>query len=423
MSALLLILGILSLSDAYPQKNTHQDGSRLQTSIGGSIAKFHNKLWPEISAHNPGNIIYSPLSLHQALTETYIGSPKGTDTSSELASLLQFGSEDLSSFLDSYKKTINSLLDIPLQAQQYSSIRIVDRMYSAEDLNVKEKFLDTLKNYFSSTVERVDFSESEEAAGKINKFVSDQTNGLIEEFFQADAFNSDTRLVLLNAIYFKGTWKIPFNTYSTTTSLFNIDHLRQANYSAMAVEDDFKVIRFDNLRSNMLELPYKDGKTSMVVVLPDKDIDIGQVESRLEETGMEEMLEQLSATDITTRVKVVFPKLDVIFDFSGDVAKEALRHLGVKSIFVKTYCDLSEIADESIFVDQIAHKAVIRVDEGGTEAAAASGVVGVAYAAAIPTQNFFVVDRPFLVFIIDQSNKLPLFAGRIVDPSGTFSLV
>ena len=75
------------------------------------------------------------------------------------------------------------------------------------------------------------------------------------------------------------------------------------------------------------------------------------------------------------------------------------------------------------FVEKKSNHMFIRVDEGGTEAAAASGVVGVAYAAAIPTQIFFVVDRPFLVFIIDQSNKLPLFAGRIVDPSGTFSLV
>ena len=420
MRGLLLILGILSLSDAYPQKNTHQDGSRLQTSIGGSIAKFHNKLWPEISAHNPGNIIYSPLSLHQALTETYIGSPKGTDTSSELASLLQFGSEDLSSFLDSYKKKINSLLDIPQQARNYSSIRIVDRMYGAEDLNVKGKFLDILNNYFSSTVERVDFAKSGETADKINKFVSDQTNGLIKDLFQADDFNPDTRLVLLNAIYFKGLWKIAFN--GAGTSSFNVDHSRQVDYKSMKITDDFKVIRNEDLRSKILELPYRDGKTSMVVVLPDENNDIRLVESRLEKIVMESMFEELTVADVTPRVEVVFPEFEATFDFSGDVSKEALRRLGVKSIFDKIDCDLSEISNEPIYVDQVAHKAVIRVDRRGTQAAAASGVVGVPESGTIALTEF-IVDRPFLFFIIDQSNRLPLFAGRIVDPSGNYTLI
>ena len=420
MRGLLLILGIWSLASAYPQKNTHQDGSGLQTSISGSIGKFHSKLWPEITSHNPGNIIYSPLSLHLALTEAYIGAPQGSNTSSELESLLQLGSEDLSSSLDDYKKTINSVLEIPQQAQNYSSIRIVDRMYRAEDLNVKETFLDNLKNYFSSTVERVDFSESEEAAGKINQFVSDQTNGLIKDLFQAEDFDADTRFVLLNAIFFKGLWKNRFT--GVGTSSFNVDPSRQVDYTSMSITDDFKVIRFDDLNSNILELPYKNGKTSMVVVLPDEDIDIRHVESRLEKIRMESMFEQLAAAEETPSVEVVFPEFEAIFDFSGDKSKEALMHLGVKSIFDKTNCDLSEISNEPIYVDQVAHKAVIRINRRGTEAAAASGVAGVLESLNIPSSEF-IVDRPFLFFIIDQSHKLPLFAGRIVDPSGKYTLI
>ena len=420
MRSLLLVLAIWNFSDAYPQKNTHQDGSGLQTSISASISKFHSKLWQKIVVHNPGNIIYSPLSLHLALTEAYIGAPKGSNTSSELESLLHLGSENLSSSLEKYKKTINSLLERPQQAQNYSSIRIVDRMYGAGDLNVKVNFLDTLKNYFSTTVERVNFAESGDTADKINQFVSDQTNGLIKDLFQADDFDADTRLVLLNAIYFKGAWKIRF--FRGRTLSFKVDPSRQVDYTSMSIKDDFKLIRYDDLRSNILELPYKDGKTSMVVVLPDEDADIRQVESRLENIRMESMFEQLTAAEVTPKVEVVFPEFETTFDFSGDVAKEALRQLGVKSIFDQKDCDLSEISYVPIYVDQVAHKAVIKVDELGTEAAAASGIVLIKESFIEPSAEF-IVDRPFLFFIIDESNKLPLFAGRIVDPTGTYSLI
>ena len=421
MKSLLILIAFLGVSKAYPKKEEHQDDLGQQSSLSGSIGKFHTSLWPEMTFGNLGNIFYSPLSLHLALTVTFHGAPKGSNTSAELASLLKLTSANDVRYLNNYKKAISSILEIPQNIQKTNSIRIVNRIYGAEDLTLKKKYLNDLESYFASSVEPVDFSDSQTTAGKINQFVSNQTNGLIKELFKGDDFRSDTRLVLLNAIYFKGAWKIPFE-HGSTTSLFNIDKSRHVNYSAMSIIDDFKVTRVDGLMSNILELPYEDGKTSMVIVLPDEDIDIRKVETQLSVFGMEALIDQLIAAAVTPTVEVIFPKFEVAFDFSGDAVKGALNRLGVLSLIEKNYCDLSEITDEPIYVDKIAHKAVLKVDEKGTEAAAATGVVAGLESAIIPSREF-VVDRPFLVFIIDQSNKVPLFAGRIVDPSGTNSLI
>lgn len=428
MSALLIFIGLLAFSNAYPQKvEDQQVGSNVKDGLSSTISKFHSSFWPVMTAREQGNIFYSPFSLYVAMSQLYFGSPKGSDTNSELASLLQLSAgegDDDTSYLNNFKQAIGSLLEGQEKDQSGSTIRIANRMYSAEGITLKKKFLDILDNYFSSTVEEVNFSKSQEAAEKINQFASDQTNGLINNVILPNSLSSDTKLVLMNAIYFKGTWKYKFNPGATRIKVFHVDDTRQANYSAMAVTGKFKVSPSQELESEILELPYNDGKTSMIIVLPDTNSDIRKVENLLGNHGLESLIELVNVLDFTPDVNVVFPTFETAFDISSEELEHALKQLRVETIFNSSRCNLSEITNQKTFINKIGHKAVIKVNEEGSEAAAVASIYGFV---SPPSPSFhipkhFIVDRPFLMFIVDSSSKLPLFAGRIVDPSGAFLL-
>ena len=424
MSYLLILTGLLAFSNAYPQKSERQVGSNEKSSLSVSISEFHSTLWPEMSASELGNIFYSPFSLYVALSQIYFGSPKGSNTNSELASFLHLktGEGEDNNYLSIYKQAIDSLLKEQQLDQRSSSIRIANRMYSAQGLTLKKNFKKILESYFSSTIEEVVFSE--ETADKINQFVSDQTNGLIKEVIKRNRLGPSTTFVLLNAIYFKGTWKYTFNPNDTQIKAFHVDNTRQTNHSAMSVSGNFKVASIMDLESDILELPYNDGKTSMIIVLPNQKTDIRKVENLLGHFGLNSLIDRANEEDLTPDVKVVFPSYETAFDFSDKKLEDAFARLGVATIFDPSQCDLSEIANEKISISTITHKAVIKVNEEGSEAAAVTVVEG--SRSARPFQldpKQFIIDRPFLLFIVDHNTKLPLFAGRIVDPSGTLSLL
>ena len=416
MRAFVFLFGLCGYLNAFPQGNKHPTGLERRT-LSGSISEFNSQLWSKISSANQGNIFYSPLSLHLAITQIYLGSPKGSGTRSELASLLQLDPLDVTSVAANYHDVLQSLFD----TKNFNSTRIANRMYSKKGLNLKKNFLDTLERDFLSTIEETDFTRSVEAADKINQFVSNQTNELIKDLFQASDFDSGTLFVILNALYFKGAWKYPFKIGHTQISTFHVDNARQTNYSAMSVLADFKVPHLATLGADILELPYDDGKTSMIVVLPDEGHDIRKVEQLLGKMGLESLIEQISVEKPTRDVNVVFPKFETAFDISGDKLEYTFKQLGVQTIFDPDLCNLSEITNGKLSITKIAHKAVIKVNEDGTEAAAVTGIVGGIFSVPRPSSHF-VVNRPFLVFIVDISSKLPLFAGRIVDPSGDLSL-
>ena len=424
-SLILLIIGLLAFSNACHQKREeHQVSLNEQSSLSDTISKFHSSLWTEMSASELGNIFYSPLSLHLLLSQIYFGSPKGSRTNSELASLLHLSTEksnDDTNYLSNYKQAIGSILQVQQQDQKSSTIRMANRMYSAQGTTLKKNFQDILENYFSSIIVEADFSRSEDSASKMNQFVSDQTNGLIKEVIPPSSLSSDTRLILINAIYFKGTWKYTFNLNDTTIEVFHVDNSRKSNYSAMSGSGIFRAANVTNLESDIIELPYSDGKTSMIVVLPNEQSDIRKVENLLGNYGLDSLIEHVNDMPLMP-MKVVFPSYETAFDFSGEKLEDALRALRVETIFDSSLCNLSEITDQKTYINRIIHKAVIKINENGSEAAAVSALL-VAKSSGPIVLKEFIVDRPFLMFIVDLSTKLPLFAGRIVDPSETFSLL
>jgi serine protease inhibitor len=228
-------------------------------------------------------------------------------------------------------------------------------MYAAANLQIKSQFKNLTSQYLKSTIEEVNFFKSEDTVGKINNFVNNATNSLIQKAL--DQVSPDTRLILVNAIYFKGPWKYPFIETLTKPRDFYIDNSTKIQAISMYSDDLLNVKYFPELESDVLDLPYKNEKMSMIIILPDKTTDVLQVEKKLKNFETKLLVEKLQSTDRYT-TETFLPKFELSLDLE-DVTK-TLKSVGVSSIF-ESNADLSNISEEDLFVSSIKHKAVVKV--------------------------------------------------------------
>jgi serpin B len=159
------------------------------------------------------------------LSQAYVGAPTGTDTSKELANLLSIKPGNDEDYLYNYLQVVDRLAQ--LSGKRDISIQIANKLFAAEDLNIKENFKKALERFYNSDIEKVNFKHTKETTDIINTFVSDKTKGLIGKIFDEDALDGLSRLVMVNAIYFKGKWKFPFESENTETQKFHVDANRE----------------------------------------------------------------------------------------------------------------------------------------------------------------------------------------------------
>ena len=409
--SILLLTTTMSMAKTKPALSSPGSLSNMMSGLAASVAKFNSRLLQEIGGKTNGNIFYSPVSLHAVLSQLVLGSPKNSSTYTELVSALHLGSAaDLGSDDD------DQLLEGFLQQTETPGVKIVNKLYANQSTNIKQEFIDGLAKNFKSTIEQEDFSNPESTAEHINKFTNNQTNGLIPKIIEADSISANTELILLNVIYFKGIWKDPFKTYLTRETPFFVDANRTTTHKSMEIEGKFKTAYFNTLQSNLLSLPYKDEQTAMIVILPDDGVNVHQVEDNLIGMELGEIWEVLNSTN-EDRVMVNLPKFEVSHDLRN--LKKVLQNLGLVAMFDERNVNFSRISNEkNLPVSKIVQKAVIKVDEEGSEAAASE----LALRAPVSFPQRFTINRPFIFFIYDVNNSLPLFVGRIVDPNGEMSL-
>lgn len=169
--------------------------------LSDGMNQFNHKLMETLAEDNDGNILFSPFSLHTALSMVLIGSPNYSDTYKELANALYGGSEIKAEYILNYLKLLNFYSTQDLDVK----IKVANRAFAAEGLKIKANYTDYLRTYFHSTLQRLDFEDAERSANAVNGFVEDSTNGLIDEIVQPSTFTPLTRMILVNAIYFKVT--------------------------------------------------------------------------------------------------------------------------------------------------------------------------------------------------------------------------
>ncbi|KAJ8270037.1 hypothetical protein GJAV_G00109670 [Gymnothorax javanicus] len=342
------------------------------------------------------NVFFSPLGISSALSMLALGA-KG-DTHQQLFQALSYGELTPAQVNEAYELIFHMLGHIQgeLKLNQGSAVVL------QEGFKPLQKFLDDAKHYFQAQGFTVNFTKSEEAVQAINKFIAEKTENKIPDLLSSVA--SDTLMVLLNYIYFRGKWEKPFEEKDTVKADFKVDENTTVTVDMMRRTGRYSYYYDHENHTSVLMLPYK-GKASMLVILPDEG-KMAEVDAVINRTHVGHWHGKLHSSVVNLQV----PK----FKASGSYSlKELLTEMGVVAAFSDS-ADLSGITEEAgLKVSKVSHKAVLSVDEKGTEAAAATAVE------MIPTSlpPSFHLNRPFFLFILEESTQSLLFMGKIVNPT------
>ena len=347
------------------------------------------------------NVFFSPYSISSALAMTYNGA-EGV-TQKEMMEVLKFSDnkEELSSDFRRLNQDLSSL------KQKDLKLHIANSLWCQENFNFKQEFLDLNTKYYDAGIQKVNFEENyKEVRNEINKWVEDNTNNKIEELIQKGMLDAMTRLVLVNAIYFKGMWEFPFKPENTKEDTFYV-------YSECMTKTDFmnremSAKYFKDDLAEVIELPYAGKSLSMMIVMPKKKYGMKELEEKLDQ----ELYNTYRKSVYTKKVKVSIPKFKIN---AGYELNDPLSGLGMESAFGKN-ANFSGMTDKTdLYISNVVHKSFVEVNEEGTEAAAATGVV-MRKTTAIMDSVKFEADHPFIFFIKDNKTGSILFMGRVMNP-------
>lgn len=397
-AAAMAALGASSSTDATPEDT---EGARaLVRSNTGFALELHRRL-----AGDDGNLLVSPFSISSALAMTWAGARE--ETARQMRDVLRF--EDPEQVHPAFEGLLAGLRE--REAGGDLEFVVANALWGQRNFDFNAGFLDLLEQNYGAPLEETDFRAGAEAAREtINSWVEDRTRERISGLVPRNALGPLTRLVLTNAVYFKGAWANPFPEHRTEEgafkrrngSLVSVPMMRQTGYFAYAENEEVQV----------LELPYEGNQLSLVVLLPSGHDRLRALEADLTAGRLEAWMEELSRS----RVEVKLPR----FRFTSETPlATVLREMGMNDAFSPRDSDFSGMARnaEDLHLSAVFHKAFIDVHEKGTEAAAATAAV--AQITAIPADDPvpFHADRPFLFLLRDRPSGTLLFLGRVADPS------
>ena len=378
------------------------DNGATSTSVEATVEAYNSfafDLYGRYSADD-GNILFSPYSISTALSMTYEGA-RG-ETAEEMEDVFGF-LEDPSLRLPSIARIYNTLNE---EGREYA-LHTVNALWIQQGYPVVEDYVDAIVDYYGGDVNALDFvAEPDESRVTINEWVEERTNDRIKDLFPSGSIDGNVRLVLTNAIYFKGDWLYEFDEDATSEEEFHVSPTSTVMVDMMNLRDEtFNYAETDELQ--ILELPYTGEDVSMLLLLP-KEGRIGDVEAQLSAERLGEWLELMEGA----AVNVYLPR----FTFETKYfMMEDLAEMGMPTAFTDA-ADFSGMnAEDRLFIDKVIHQAFIEVNEKGTEAAAATGV-SVALSAAIQ-EEVFRADHPFIFLIRDVDTGVIMFMGRVTDPS------
>ncbi|XP_073185737.1 serpin B4-like [Lepidochelys kempii] len=411
-------------------------------SISEATTKFCLDFFKVLNKDFPSdNIIYSPLSISAALGMVLLGARGNTAT--QIETVLHFrefaenenpetrssfeatrsddNSEstlcylkvpddqcDISGGIHSQFNDIFSAINKPTTSYELAN---ANRLYGEKTFNFLQQYLSCIQKLYQAELKPADFlNAAEETRQQINLWVETFTKGKIKDLLAPGTISAGTKLVLLNAVYFKGQWEVEFNGKNTKERAFQINKTTSKPVQMMHKMGEYKIATIEEHDCQVLELPYKGDDLSMYVLLP-KDY-----------TGLTQLEKELTYEKLTTwispdhlkedKVEVSLPRFKI--ETSAQL-KKYLEALGLTDVFHPGVSDLSGmVKTDGLSVSEAIHKAYIEVNEEGTVAAAAtSGSIGIT-SVRIPVQ--FVADHPFLFFIRHQKTKCILFYGRVSSP-------
>jgi serpin B len=356
-----------------------------------------------------GNLFFSPESISTALAMTYAGAR--ADTAAEMAKTLHFTLPP-----GQLHSAMGALLRDRNAAHDGYQLKEADALWVQTGYSLLPEFLKLSKDNYLAGLNQVDFKGATEASRQtINRWVEQRTENKIRELLQPRSLNTDTRLVLTNAIYFKGNWEEQFKKEDTKNEDFRLSATRAIKTALMHMTKGFNY--FDGGSFQALEIPYKKKSLSMIVLLPQAMEGLSAFEQSLTPAKMQQLLAQLRPAQT---VIVTIPKFKMEAQFR---LRDTLTAMGMKEAFDMEKADFSGVAsretmqrDGNLYINAVIHKAYVDVNEEGTEAAAATAVT-VTLSAVRPTPPIFRADHPFMFVIRDNRSGSILFIGRVTNPS------
>lgn len=353
-----------------------------------------------------GNLFLSPLSIGAALAMAYAGA-RG-QTASQMARVLHFTLPQ-SELHPAFGGLVADLLT--RAAKGGCQLQAANALWVQKGYPVIEEFLGTLRSSYGSAPREADFQGAPEAAGHaINRWVEEATRGRISEIVRARDLGPLTRLILANAVYFKGNWAAPFATDATRDAPFTLLTGERIPVPMMHREGDFHYAQGGGFQA--IELPYAGSELSLAVILPRKKDGLPALERSLAAPSLAEWLSRLRREHDVT---VELPRFTIAWH---GVLRDALALLGMADAFRLPPADLSGMTGKlGLFIGEVIHKTRIDVTEEGTEAAAATALT--APEAAPPGADeplVFRADHPFLFLLRDRRSGSILFLGRLMDP-------
>ncbi|XP_012872065.1 PREDICTED: leukocyte elastase inhibitor-like [Dipodomys ordii] len=369
---------------------------------------FTLDLFLALSENNPtGNIFISPFSISSALAMVLLGC-RG-NTAAQLSKTFHFNEvEDIHSRFQDLNAAINK------HGSPYI-LKVANRLYGEKTYSFLPEFLASTQKMYGAELASVDFQHgSEESRKAINEWVKGQTEGKIPDLLASGMVDTMTKLVLVNAIYFKGKWQEKFMKEDTTDAPFRLNKKDTKTVKMMYQEKKFPFGYIQDLKCRVLELPYQGEELSMVILLPDDIEDestgLRKIEKQFTLEKLREWTKLVKLKKPEVKVKLPRFKLEETYVLNSDLAR-----LGVEDLFISSKADLSGMSGgRDLFISNIVHKSFVEVNEEGTEAAAATGVVATFFSR--PHIVDFTADHPFLFFIWHNPTDNILFLGRYSSP-------
>jgi len=362
---------------------------------------FGSRLYQQLK-DEPGNIIMSPFSVSGVMAMVAAGA--GGDTLSQVQQGMSFpSSEELAL---GYKDAIPAL-----RTNENFTLEAANSIFAQSGFAILDAYRETLHQHFHAAIQETDYSDGKASARLINDWVEKITQSKIKDLIKPDMLNPLTRLVLVNAIYFKGDWASKFDVKKTTDEDFHLDDGSTKKVPMMRQTKKFQFAILDELSASMLELPYTGDRLSLQLVLPGRGNNLAALEQKLRTADLQQLFDSNKGED---KVAVTLPrfKLEQTIPLT-----DQLQQLGMTDMFVGGKADFSAIdGSRNLYVSEVVQKAFIEVNEEGSEAAAATGAVMMMRSMPMPPEEFRA-DRPFLFFLRDKLTGMLLFQGRVSDPS------
>ncbi|XP_075168019.1 serine protease inhibitor 42Dd-like [Haematobia irritans] len=358
------------------------------------LKHFSKNIFEEIfHANNGENIIFSPFSIQTCMTMARMGS-KGS-TAKRMDEVLGFSNLSEDRIGDNYYNLL-------AKYEKSADLKLANKFYVMTGLQLKENYNDLLNQKFFSSVENLDFSESDKATDVVNNWVASKTDNTITHL--VDSLSPDAVLVMLSAIYFQGNWARPFPEDFTRERKFFVDDKKRVDVTMMNRIGYTEFASFQNLEAAAVRLPYKDSDLSMMIILPNARNGLSAMLDKLKNVSLKSLVGQLKDRDVDMQIPKFKAELTINL-------KDILKKMGLSVIFENPDFSGMLAAPKPLTISQAIHKAIIEVNEVGTKASGATLMEAVPFS--VPQR--FVADHPFY-YVIMNSDTVPLFEGTFVGP-------